>query len=231
MYCAGNNVQVFQPDDGAQGSSSHKPSEIAEETPRSYGINTYTDEEIRKSKGLNQEFRRFWNEKAAELCRDRSVRGKLQNKVAIQGAIYTSWTLHKTSLLQIKAEQVQEEARKAYRDEIALSHLLTPIISNLERMQSAHAMVTHTYKTISDSSCSDQMKAEKELEEEMHELRKAQDALSTAIERRQSDLQKIEKAEQGTLQLATSPVKISDKEVEHLVKQIENESQMMDFED
>ena len=101
----------------------------------------------------------------------------------------------------------------------------------MERMQSAHAMVTHTYKTISDSSCSDQMKAEKEHEEEMHELRKAQDALSKAIDRRQSDLRKIEKGDQEALQIATSPVKISDNEVEHLVKQIETESRMMDFED
>ena len=97
-------------------------------------------------------------------------------------------------------------------------------------MQSAHAMVTHTYKTISDSSCSDQMKAEKELEEEMHKLRKAQDALSKAIDRRQSDLQKIEKGDQEA-QIATSTVKILDNEVEHLVKQIETESQMMNFED
>ena len=145
---------------------------------------------------------------------------------------YTSWTLHKTSLLQINSEQVQEEARKAYHDEILLSHILTPITSNVERicMQSAHAMVTHTYKTISDSSCSDQMKAEKELEEEMHKLRKAQDALSKAIDRRQSDLQKIEKGDQEA-QIATSTVKILDNEVEHLVKQIETESQMMNFED
>ena len=80
--------KFFQPGDGAQGASSHKLSEVAEETPRSYGIHTYTDEEISKAKGLNQEFRKFRNEKAADLCRDSSVRGKLQNKVAIQGAIY-----------------------------------------------------------------------------------------------------------------------------------------------
>ena len=71
----------------------------------------------------------------------------------------------------------------------------------------------------------------KELEEEMHEPRKAQDALSKAIDRRQSDLRKIEKRDQEALQITTSPVKISDNKVEHLVKQIQTESQMMDFED
>ena len=45
------------------------------------------------------------------------MRRKLQNKFAIQGAIYSSWTLHKTSLLQLKAEQVQEDAKKVYHDD------------------------------------------------------------------------------------------------------------------
>jgi len=35
--------------------------------------------------------------KAGELCKDKSMKGKLRNKIALQGAIYTSWALHKTT--------------------------------------------------------------------------------------------------------------------------------------
>ena len=46
-------------------------------------------------------YRKFWNEKAYELCSDKEIRHKLNDKVAIQGAINTSWTLYKSGLLDI----------------------------------------------------------------------------------------------------------------------------------
>ena len=49
---------------------------------------------------------------------DRSIHGKLQSKAAIQGTIYTSWTLHKTHL-QLQVDELQDEAKKIYHDDIA----------------------------------------------------------------------------------------------------------------
>ena len=136
--------------------------------------------------------------------------------MALQGAIYTAWALHKTSLLKLKAEQVQEEAKKLYHDETVVSHVLSTITSNVERMQEAHAMVNHIYQNISTSS--GQMEAEKNLEEKMHELRKAQDALTKAVKWKITDFQLIECEKEEKLQVASSPVKLTDKEIEELVQ-------------
>ena len=81
-------------------------------TPDFYGIRLFDDTDISSATGLQKEFRSYWNEKAREICGDRSIRGKLQSKAAIQGTIYTSWTLHKTHLLQLQVDELQEEAKK-----------------------------------------------------------------------------------------------------------------------
>ena len=65
------------------GSSSLQKPCVAEETPQSYGIHTYTEAEI-QSKDLTQNFRKFWNKKANELCKDKNVKGKLRNKMALK---------------------------------------------------------------------------------------------------------------------------------------------------
>ena len=102
--------KFFQP--STPSTSSQTPKHTVAITPETYDIHMYTQTEISSSQGLQQSFRRYWNEKASELCSDSSVRRKLKNKAAIQGAIYCSWTLHKTHLLQIQAEELQEDMKK-----------------------------------------------------------------------------------------------------------------------
>ena len=69
---------------------------------------------IDKACGLNQHRLRFWNDKAAEICSDRSTLLALgNNREAVEGAIHSSWTLHKTSLLELQLEEL-EEKEKAY---------------------------------------------------------------------------------------------------------------------
>ena len=105
--------------ESAQSSSKNVLAYVAERTPEFLGIRVYTREQIEEITGLQQDFKQFWNEKAVELCRDQSVCGKLQgNKTAIQGAIHTSWILHKTSLLELKAEKLQEDLKMVYHDHI-----------------------------------------------------------------------------------------------------------------
>ena len=56
----------------------------------------FSDKAVAESTGLDKDYKAFWNAKAIELCQDRAVRHKLREKAAIQGAINTSWTLHKS---------------------------------------------------------------------------------------------------------------------------------------
>lgn len=69
-------------------------------------MHTYSEGDIADSSGLDKEYKQFWNAKAAELCHDKAVRHKLKDKGAIQGAINSLWTLHKSDLLQLQADEV-----------------------------------------------------------------------------------------------------------------------------
>ena len=104
-------------EDGAASATSNPPL-IAAETPESIGFHVYSRDEIKSFEGLQREFREFWNHKAAEICADKAACAKLRsNKQAIQGAIYSSWTLHKTDLLELRVDELQEELMQLYEDE------------------------------------------------------------------------------------------------------------------
>lgn len=119
--------KFFQASSSSSSSSSTpKPKVIV--TPQIYGIHVYTPAEIEQSHGLQKSFRNFWNEKAYELCSNNS---KLIDKYAIQGAIYCSWTLHKTKLLQLEAEQLKKDMESVYTDTVTREYILTPVNRNL----------------------------------------------------------------------------------------------------
>ena len=107
--------------------------------PSTYGLHLYTPSEIENCCGNMKEFRKFWNEKAVELCSDSSVTFKLQgNRAAIEGAIYSSWTLHKTSLLQLRVEKVEAQCSKVYKDEVVKEHVLTIVRKFTTNATSTH---------------------------------------------------------------------------------------------
>ena len=83
-------------------------------TPQLMGIHVFTDEEISSSTALDKDYKEFWNGQAIELCRNEDVRHKLKDKLAIQGAINTSWTLHKSNLLELQAEKLMTAVHQAY---------------------------------------------------------------------------------------------------------------------
>ena len=105
-------------------------------------INLYTEADISSAVGLQRDFRTYWNDKAHEICADKTIRAHLGSKAAIQGTIYTSWTLHKTHLLELQAEELQGVAKQLYNDEIALLADFSTIKNNLERMLQCYASVT-----------------------------------------------------------------------------------------
>ena len=52
-----------------------------------------------------------------ELCEDKHVRHKLKDKSAIQGAINTSWILHKSDLLALRVDELNICMRESYTEE------------------------------------------------------------------------------------------------------------------
>jgi hypothetical protein len=213
--------KFFQPSSSSD--EVHKHSCTAVATPENYGIHMYTSTEVISAQGLQQSFRKFWNEKALELCSDSVTRCKLKNKAAIQGAIHLSWTLHKTELLKLQAEEMGEDMKLIYPDEVTQKHMLTPITRNLDRMLIASAAVTRLYSEMGGGDSADIRKLEGDLDRELTELRKAQDALNKAIQRRRSDLN-LSKRESDVMR-AESPIQLSDAEMQQLVSIVREESQ------
>ena len=193
-------------------------------TPQYYGVHIYTETEISSAVGLQKEFRIFWNEKAKEVCAEKSVRAYLGNKAAIQGTIYSSWTLHKTHLLRLQVEELQEEAKKICHDEVALARDFTNVNKNLERMLQTYAYVTGLDDHIKSLNKAEKMTKEEEFEVEMTELKRAQNSLHQALERRRVEMLATKKdIEEEKVLIASPPVTLSSDEMEELIQTVRNE--------
>ena len=208
-----------------QASASTSRALTVPESPQEFGIHVYTQAQIESSKGMLKDYRLFWNDKVYELCSDVSVREKLKDKSAIQGAINVSWTMQKSSLLQIQADEVREESKTIYTDPVGRAHLLTPIERNLKRVLETHAYV----QQLCDDSDLPLDKLENTIDSELQELKKAWDALNKALENRRQDMEQVRQkmVEKHTVK---SPVKLSDMEIEDLAHSIKMESQIEDYE-
>ena len=62
-----------------------------------------------------------------ELCRDKQVRHKLRDKSAIQGAINTSWIIHKTDLLKLEVDKMEDSISQVYKDKTVGEDMLSTI--------------------------------------------------------------------------------------------------------
>ena len=201
-----------------QASSSKSDRKTLDYSPQNYGIYIYSRDEIQKADGLSQEFRKFWNEKAVQLCKDKSVRDKLHHKKAIEGAIYTSWRFQSTHLLQLQAEEVIEEAKSLFSDNVRIEHFVSSIRKNLENMLEAFAGANHLYEVMNTKSKTDEM--ESDLEKEMTQLKVAQSSLKKAISEKRQQI----RVEQAVIQheaecLTTGPPEmLSEEDMEVLVE-------------
>lgn len=193
-------------------------------TPGYYGINLYTEADISSAVGLQRDFRTYWNDKAHEICADKTIRAHLGSKAAIQGTIYTSWTLHKTHLLELQAEELQGVAKQLYNDEIALLADFSTIKNNLERMLQCYASVTTLAERAKSLNIAEKTAKEEEIEKELSDLKKAQNALHQAMERKRAELiaRKIDIEEEEML-TASSPVQLSTDEMEQLIETVRSE--------
>ena len=66
-----------------QGESFH--SKTVQVTPATYGIKLYSTSEIDGASGLQKEYFKFWNDKAAELCKHKDVTLKFHNNKSNYG--------------------------------------------------------------------------------------------------------------------------------------------------
>ena len=69
-------------------------------------------------------YKEFWSAHARDLCANKDMRHKLKDKLAIQGAINTSWTLHKSTLLDLQAEKLKVFGHQAYPDTVCRPYTL-----------------------------------------------------------------------------------------------------------
>ena len=103
-------------------------------------------------------------------------------------------------------------------------HALIVVKKNMERMLQAHASTDDTYSLISQSQ-EYSTSLESQLTDAVTELKKAQDALLKAIERRQMD---IDLAEREDVLVASSPEPLSQHEIEAMVKVVKNDDSASD---
>ena len=179
---------------------------------------------------LKQDYLKFWNDKAAELCGDKSVREKFgTNKKAIMGAINSSWTLQRTDILRLQAEEVIEAAKKVYTDEVKREHILSSIRSNVTRMQDAASIVTQFYHIMDQSTLAEILGMEDDLTQEISKLKRAQDALIKALQRKREDIL-VSGQDEYELMRCDSPDHISQADVDKLAKLVKKETQATNFE-
>ena len=193
--------------------------------PQDFGIHVYTTQEIEQSKGLIKEYRKFWNAKSIEYCRDKRVTSKMDG-AAIKGAINTSWLLHKSMLLELQSQQIEGRAAGVYSKK-SIDHMLAPIKRNLDRVKIAKVTMDMLYEELSQlTTTEDKSTKEKEMEQATTELKRALDALQKALQRKERDIQESQQASQDNpthdIDVATVP-ELSVAEVENLVDMVRSD--------
>lgn len=208
-------------------SSSKALRESLDFSPHQYGIHVYSQDEIKSAIGLKQEFRKFWNEKAVELCKEKTVRDQLNNKNAIEGAIYSSWRLQCTHLLQLQAEEVIKEAEIYITDSVLRALFLSSINKNMERMLEAHASTNHVYEVmmVGVSHSSEKEKLEVDLHEQISRLKVAQNALKKKIydKKQMLSIEQDVARQEAELLITDSPTRLSENEMEMIIHTFQNE--------
>ena len=142
--------------------------------PQARGIHIYSAEEIAKAAGMKKDCRLFWNSEAMKVCSSEHAITRLASNQEIEGAINTSWTLHKTRLLQLKVEELYVKASQIFQDETERAHSLSTVNANWEKLRE----ITEEYQLIKNSSDSDEVSAY------MRRLKTIQGALKKALDRR-----------------------------------------------
>ena len=163
----------------------------------------FKEQEINESTGMKKLYRQFWNDKAEELCRSNAL--KTFKPGEIQGAINVAWSLKKTDILKDQIEEVNKEIASKCSTDVLKKFQMTKKTAekNTERVDAAVSALRTTQENLTkarqeflDSTNKSERKLasarvdkiEKDLDAQMAELRRAQDALRKATEARKNFL-------------------------------------------
>ncbi|CAB4019484.1 Hypothetical predicted protein [Paramuricea clavata] len=165
------------------------------------GFKIYTKDEIRNCKYEGEQSRRkFWNEKAEQLCSHSETANLSKNKIG--GIIDTAWTLRRTSLFRDEARRLDQNEEELFPDDTSASwkrgsgkQKAKTIGNNIEKMELAHLLVIEKDKELQNikarlKKCTREERdlIEKEYKKTLSEfdvaytkLKLAQEALSKAL--------------------------------------------------
>lgn len=186
-----------------------RPSPTPFSAARARKVKIFSEQEVNESTGMQKSYRQFWNDKAEELCRSNAL--KTFKPGEIQGAINVAWSLKKTDILKDQIEEVNKEiASKCSTDELKKFQMSKKTAEkNTERVDAAVSALRKTQENLTtarqelvDGTNKSERKLasarvdkiEKDLDAQMAELRRAQDALRKATEARKK-LLRVERTE------------------------------------
>ena len=171
-------------------------------------------------------YREFWNAKAEELCRSSAL--KTFKPGEIQGAINVAWTIRKTEYLKDEMEKVDQEINNTECpfDVLKKFQLSAKTLKkNQERVETAFTSLQDLQQELTsarqeyfDSGSKSERQAasvkvdqlEKNLQSQLTEMRKAQDALRKSIDARRKLLDQLHAKKQSDSKEDTDDVESDD---------------------
>ena len=179
---------------------------------RARKVEIFTESEIEMCTGIQKVYRAFWNKKAEEICSKSYFETFKPGE--IQGAINVAWTLEKTQHLKEDMDKLHEEIGQSCNlSNVVLTKVQSSnkaIERNNKRVENAHETLSKTQKALTEerfqlfkSSNGGQRrtviqkieKREEELASNMTELRRAQEALRKALDRKRKLLDNLDAAD------------------------------------
>ena len=193
-------VEMYSPNRSTATSSPPQPYSAA----KARNIKIFSAREIAESSGMTKTYREFWNNKAEELCCTNVLKSFKPGE--IQGAINVAWTIKKTDLLKEQMEEVNKEIVSKCPVDLMKKFQLSKatLAKNTQRVETAATSLQDIQRELTsrrqdyfDSRSKTERKEasvkveqlEKDLDSQLAELRKAQDALRKATDARRKLLE------------------------------------------
>eukprot|EP00731_Ephydatia_muelleri_P009613 Em0005g199a len=152
---------------------------------RIFGLKVYSRSEIDDSNSeMEQQFRRFWNQKGDEICQSKLFKSKR----AVQGAINSAWMMKKSELLIAEFDHLRQVAKEVYTEKNFYEKLKS-IDCNLDKLKQNMFSLTSDYNRLtSESSYSDRIKVGNDVHRGLEAIKKLHEALRKGMERLRKDL-------------------------------------------
>ena len=146
--------------------------------------------------------------KPLDLART-GVCDKLRDKTAIQGTINSAWTLHKSDLLELQADEVTVYVGEILGNDLTKEATLSTVNKNKEKM-------IDLIDSLRIVHAKEGEKRGEEITELMRDLRKCQSALKKSIDHKYEEMR--------TIPFTAHDPEMSPNEVEIMVEEIANET-------